>query len=69
MTKDEEILRIIVKEMEKEPLRAKDIAEKIGCTKRTVNYWKSGLRTTITLDMADKALKALGLTVTLGKED
>lgn len=66
MSKAQEIQELILKEWERQGITYQDFAQRIGCSTRSLSYWKTG-ENTITIDMADKALKALGLTVTLGK--
>ena len=42
------------------------LAEKVGCTARAIEYWESGERK-ISLENADKVFKALDITVCIGK--
>lgn len=64
--KTKEIQTRISEERKKQGYSFRKFAKMIGYTARAVSYWETGQRT-INIDAADKALKALGLTVTLGK--
>lgn len=67
MLKSEEIGRIISTEKKKQKITFKKLAEKTGCSSRVISMWISGERT-ISLNMADKILKELEVTVVIGKE-
>lgn len=67
-TKSTEIARIIKKERIKQGYPIRQFAKSMGCTPRAISFWDKGERN-ITLDMADKALKVLGLSVVIGKEE
>jgi len=67
-TTSAEIARIIRKERIKQDYSIRQFAESMGCTSRAISFWDKGERN-ITLDMADKALKVLGLSVVIGKEE
>lgn len=67
MSKALEIQKLICAERERQNMTYKELAGEIGCTPRTIGMWKNG-KVKITVDMADKALKALGISVTIGKD-
>ena len=68
MKKSEEILDMILRSMRDRKISKRELAKKIGCTTRHIYYWQNGERS-ISIDMADKALKALGISYTLGADD
>ncbi|MGN0298903.1 MAG: multiprotein-bridging factor 1 family protein [Lachnospiraceae bacterium] len=49
-------------------LTTKELAMKVGKTERTVRYWETGERQ-LSLQMADKVLKVLDMSLTIGKEN
>ena len=57
--------RIIKEEREKQGISQQQLAGKSGVTKRFVVYWETGGRE-ITIEYADKVLRALGNSVVLG---
>lgn len=67
MSKALEIQKIICSERKKQKKTYKELASEIGCTQRSIVKWNAG-ETKISIDMADMALKALGISVTIGKE-
>lgn len=60
-----EIMDLIEKERIRQGLTMSDLARLMDVRPSNVNYWKHGGG--ISLENADKALRVLGLTVTLGK--
>lgn len=62
-----EIGKIIEKERKKQHLSKYKLAKMAGVTETAIRYWESGKRT-MNISSADKVLKALGVTVTIGKE-
>ena len=68
MSKSEQIFLLIDEGRNKQGMSKAELAQLIGCTQRAIRYWERGERS-ISLDMADKALKALGLSATIGKDD
>nr|DAU39577.1 MAG TPA: helix-turn-helix domain protein [Caudoviricetes sp.] len=66
MNKREEIRKMLRKERLKRDLNFKEFGKLIGCTGRSVSYWETGKRN-ISLDVADKALKKLGITLEIGR--
>ncbi len=66
--KSSEIQNLIKAEREKQGLSIRKFAQRIGCASRSVLYWDRGERT-MSIEMADKALKELGLTIELGKSE
>ena len=67
MNKEKEIINLLKAEREKRGMSYKDFGMLIGSTGRAVSYWEAGKRV-ITLDKADRALRVLQKSVTLGKE-
>lgn len=65
MEKSEKIISHILCTMKEQKMSKRELAEKIGCTTRHIYYWQNGERS-ISIDMADKALKVLGVSCTLG---
>lgn len=58
--------KMIEKERKKQGVSMREFARRIGCTSRSILYWDKGERM-ISVEMADRALKELGLTIELGK--
>lgn len=56
---------IIEKERKKQNISKTELAKISGCTTRSIDYWESGERK-ITLENADKILKALKVGFTIG---
>lgn len=52
----------------KQGMSSKELAEKVGVNERLVRYWETGERQ-LSLENADKILKALGVSLTIGKEN
>ncbi len=65
MKKNEEISKIIVEECKKRGISAAMLAKESGCTTRQIQYVFKGERG-LSLDLADKALKALGKSFEIG---
>lgn len=63
-----EIGLIIAKERVKNNLSRGKLADKVGCTARAIEYWESGKRK-ISLENADKILKALNIKIIIGEGD
>ncbi|MBN1048724.1 helix-turn-helix domain-containing protein [Clostridium botulinum] len=59
---------IIEKERIKSNISKSKLAEKVGCTSRSIDYWENGERS-ISFENADKILKALGKTITIGAKN
>jgi len=62
-----EIQKMILDEIDSRELSNTVFGRMIGVSDTTVRHWRMGRRT-ISLTMADRALKALGMTATIGKE-
>lgn len=62
----QEIMRLIRLECKRQGVSINELARRVGVSSSNARYWIVGGG--ITLEKADKALKALGLTVTIGKE-
>lgn len=68
MYKSKQIFSYInIKRIEK-GISRKELAQMIGCSSRLIYYWENGKRG-MSLDMADKALKVLGISYTLGEDE
>lgn len=67
MDKSKEIQNLITDERRRQGITYRKFAEMIGTNARLLVEWKNGKG--ISINMADKALKALGLSVTIGKEN
>lgn len=61
-----EILALIKTECERQGVSINELSRRVGVSSSNARYWLIGGG--ITLEKADKALKALGLTATIGKE-
>lgn len=61
----ENITNIIREERIKQGMSQRELARRIGCTGRAIGYWEAGVKTP-SLDLADKTLKALGISLTIG---
>ena len=62
-----EIQQKIREERVRQGISVRKFAKMMGCTPRSVSLWDAEERA-ITVEMADKALKALGVSVVIGKE-
>lgn len=60
-----DLSRIIREERIKQGISQQQLADKAGVTKRSIVYWETQGRE-ITIEYADKVLKALGVSVVLG---
>lgn len=67
MSKNKEIIEIILKERKKQEIPKEVLASEIGCSTRLINYWERGERG-ISIDMADRTMKFLGITCTIGEK-
>lgn len=57
---------LILKGIRNKGISKAQLAKRIGCTSRAIEYWISGERT-MSLENADKLFKALDLTICIGK--
>lgn len=64
--KHNKIVSMILDERKKQGITYRELAKRIGVQPATIVNWKNGSE--ISLDNADKALKELGLSATIGKE-
>lgn len=62
-----DITEHILDEMEKKNISTRELSERSGLTKRYIDYLKKGEKQVMSIDIADRLLKALGLSVTIGK--
>ncbi len=60
--------QIIRKAREEQGLTLKQLSEKSGFTSRAIQYWESA-ENNISLENADKLLKALNLKITIGSRE
>lgn len=65
MQKNWEIQQKIREERIKQGISIRKLAKMVGCTDRAIVYWEKGERE-ITVNMADKLLKALGISMDIG---
>lgn len=63
-----EIQTLITEEREKQGYTYREFAKMIGCDKGTLLKWKRHKTANLDVELADKALKALGVSATIGKE-
>lgn len=67
MDKGTMVKDMILQEMEKQGLSSNKLGEMSGMQGRSIRYWQQGVCLP-TITAADKALKALEMSVVLGKE-
>ena len=67
MVFSEEVKERIFAELEHRHMSKEEFADIVGCHWQTVYRWAQG--GSISLDMADRALKALDIGITLGKQN
>lgn len=65
MEKEKQIILLIENTLKEKKMPKGELAVAIGCNRRTVYYWFEGKRK-LSIDMADKILNFLGITVKLG---
>ena len=65
--KEHQFGKIVQKERNRQGISQAKLAEMTGFSDRTISLWERGKRG-ITLASADKVAKALGFTLTIGKE-
>ena len=58
--------KILKTERERQGLSYRELGRRAGLTERCISYLESGRRKSPTLDTAEKILKALGVTYTIG---
>ena len=66
--KNLEIQQKIREERMKQGISIRKLAQMAGCTDRAIVYWEKGEKE-ITVNMADKLLKTLGISVKIGAND
>lgn len=66
MTKTQEVVELILKERERQKITFRDFEKRVGVSKTTMHLWKKG--SGLTVEHADRALKELGVSITIGKE-
>lgn len=64
----DEFAQILSKNRKLNGLSQRKLAEKSGFTVRAIQYWEKGTKS-ISLENADKLLKALGIEITLGSKE
>nr|DAY89268.1 MAG TPA: Helix-turn-helix XRE-family like protein [Caudoviricetes sp.] len=62
----EDVGLLIAKERVKNNLSRVKLAEKVGCSARSIEYWESGKRK-ISLENAEKILKVLNIKIIIGE--
>lgn len=65
MDKNKQILERILSSRKEQSISKEEFAKMLGCTVRIINYWETDRRG-ISIDMADKALRLLGIEFVLG---
>ena len=68
MKKNLEIQQKIREERMKQGISIRKLTQMAGCTDRAIVYWEKGEKE-ITVNMADKLLKTLGISVKIGAND
>ena len=63
----QEIIELINQERIRQGITHREFAKMLGISTSNYNYWMHGGG--ILLETADRALKALGISATIGKED
>ena len=58
---------IVKAERRKQGISQQKLADAAGVTKRALNYWEKGTKH-MNLESADKVLKALGISFTIGEQ-
>ena len=66
--KNVEIQRKIREERIRQGISIRKLAKMVGCSDRSILYWEKGERE-ITVNMADKLLKTLSISVKIGAND
>lgn len=64
-THKKEFAEILSKNRKLRGLSQRELAERTGFTVRAIQYWEKGVKN-ISLENADKLLKALGTEITIG---
>lgn len=60
------ITKLVIEEANKKNMGTKELSERSGLSTRYINYLKKGEQTILSIDIADRLLKALELSVTIG---
>ena len=68
MGKNREIINLIKLGLKEKGMSRKELADKIGCTPRTLYYWFAENRS-ISVDMADKVLTVLNEEAKIGSKE
>lgn len=68
MKKNLEIQKKIREERIRQGISIRKLAKMVGCSDRSILYWEKGERE-ITVNMADKLLKTLSISVKIGAND
>lgn len=61
------LIKLIKEERVRQGLSLRELARKAGVSDSAIHNWEKG-RNKLTVENADKILKALGLTISIGKE-
>ena len=62
------ILRVMFCEMESKKITQEEMAKRLDCSRRSIEYWKNGKRN-ISLDMAEKVLNVLGYELNIKRKE
>lgn len=68
MKKNIEVRELIKSERERQGISQRKLGRMAGCSGRIIALWEKGERKAITVDLADRILKVLNLSVTIGKQ-
>lgn len=62
------VLYIVFWEMENQKITQEEMAKRLGCSRRSIEYWKNGKRN-IGLNMAEKVLNVLGYELSIKRKE
>jgi len=63
------LAEILASERKKRGLNYTQFAALVGCSDKAIAFWETGQRNISDIDLLDRMLKTLGLTVTIGADD
>lgn len=62
------VLYIVFWEMENQKITQEEMAKRLDCSRRSIEYWKNGKRN-ISLNMAEKVLNVLGYELSIKRKE
>ena len=68
-TESRHIAKMIKELRKKQKISRKALAERAGCSQRTIEYWETGERVPSDIDLVSHILSELGAKYTLGEPD